>query len=188
MFGEYIPFEKALPFMKYLSPIGGSFSAGTEPVQFTLSDGEHTIAPLICFEDSFPHGGREHVSPETDLLVNLTNDGWFGTGPEQWQHAANAVFRAVENGVPLVRCANNGLTCWIDPLGQVRQFYGQESGDIYGAGFVSFEVRLGQPLGRTVYNRYGDVFGWACFGLALGVTGVRRIRAKRRLHTGGRIS
>jgi apolipoprotein N-acyltransferase len=79
------------------------------------------------------------------------------------------------------------LTCWIDPLGQVRQFYGQESGDIYGAGFVSFEVRLGQPLGRTVYNRYGDVFGWACFGLALGVTGVRRIRAKRRLHTGGRI-
>ena len=187
MFGEYIPFEKALPFMKYLSPIGGSFSAGTEPVQFTLPDGEHTIAPLICFEDSFPHGGREHVSPETDLLVNLTNDGWFGTGPEQWQHAANAVFRAVENGVPLVRCANNGLTCWIGPLGQVRQFYGQESGDIYGAGFVSFEVRLGQPLGRTVYNRHGDVFGWACFGWALGVTGVRRVRAKRRLHTGGRI-
>jgi len=185
MFGEYIPFEKALPFMKYLSPIGGSFSAGTEPVQFTLPEGEHTIAPLICFEDSFPHGGREHVSPETDLLVNLTNDGWFGTGPEQWQHAANAVFRAVENGVPLVRCANNGLTCWIGPLGQVQQFYGQESGDIYGAGFVSFEVRLGQPLGRTVYNRYGDVFGWACFGLVLLVTGVR---AKRGLYTGGRIS
>ena len=112
--------------------------------------------------------------------MNLTNDGWFGTGPEQWQHAANAVFRAVENGVPLVRCANNGLTCWIDPFGQVQQFYGQESGDIYGAGFVSFEVPLGQPLGRTVYNRYGDVFGWA-----LVVTGVRRVRANRRLHTGG---
>jgi apolipoprotein N-acyltransferase len=187
MFGEYIPFEKALPFMKYLSPIGGSFSAGTEPVRFKLQDGEHTIAPLICFEDSFPHGGREHVSAGTDLLVNLTNDGWFGVGPEQWQHAANAVFRAVENGVPLIRCANNGLTCWIDALGQVRQFYGQESGDIYGAGFVSFEVPLGQPLGQTVYNRHGDVFGWACFGLALGVAGIRRVRAKRRLHTDGRI-
>ncbi|MBT3914177.1 MAG: apolipoprotein N-acyltransferase [Verrucomicrobia bacterium] len=183
MFGEYIPFEKTLPFMKYLSPIGGSFSAGTEPVQFTLPDGEHTIAPLICFEDSFPHGGREHVSPETDLLVNLTNDGWFGAGPEQWQHAANAVFRAVENGVPLVRCANNGLTCWICPLGQVRQFYGQESGDIYGAGFVSFEVPLGQALGRTVYNRYGDVFGWAC--LLVAVAGL--FWSNRRLHTGGGI-
>jgi len=185
MFGEYIPFEKALPFMKYLSPIGGSFSAGTESVQFTLQDGEHTLAPLICFEDSFPHGGREHVSAVTDLLVNLTNDGWFGAGPEQWQHAANAVFRAVENGVPLVRCANNGLTCWIDPLGQVRQFYGQETDDIYGAGFVSFEVPLGQALGQTVYNRHGDVFGWACLLVAVAVAGAAR--AKRGLHTSGGI-
>jgi apolipoprotein N-acyltransferase len=183
MFGEYIPFEKALPFMKYLSPIGGSFSAGTEPVQFTLPDGEHTIAPLICFEDSFPHGGREHVSPETDLLVNLTNDGWFGAGPEQWQHAANAVFRAVENGVPLVRCANNGLTCWIGALGHVQQFYGQESDDIYGAGFVSFEVPLDQALGQTFYNRHGDVFGWAC--LLVAVAGL--FWSKRRLHTDGGI-
>ena len=187
MFGEYIPFEKALPFMKYLSPIGASFTAGTEPVQFTLPELGHKVAPLICFEDSFPHGGREHVSAETDLLVNLTNDGWFGAGPEQWQHAANAVFRAVENGVPLVRCANNGLTCWIDQLGEVRQFYGQETGDIYGAGFVSFEVLLGQALGQTVYNRHGDVFGWACLGCVLGVAGVRRFRAKRGLHTGGGI-
>ena len=187
MFGEYIPFEKALPFMKYLSPIGGSFTAGMEPVQFTLQEGEHTIAPLICFEDSFPHGGREHVSPGTDLLVNLTNDGWFGTGPEQWQHAANAVFRAVENGLPLVRCANNGLTCWIDPLGRVRQFYGQESGDIYGSGFVSFDVPIGQTVGQTFYNRHGDVFGWACLGWMLGVAVVRGFRAKRGLHTGGGI-
>ena len=185
MFGEYIPFEKALPFMKYLSPIGGSFSAGTEAAQFALPGGKQTLAPLICFEDSFPHGGREHVSAGTDLLVNLTNDGWFGAGPEQWQHAANAVFRAVENGVPLVRCANNGLTCWIDPLGQVRQFYGQESGDIYGAGFVSFEVPLGQPLGQTVYNRRGDLFGWGCLVAAVAVAAARR--AKRRLHTGGGI-
>ena len=184
MFGEYIPFEKALPFMKYLSPIGGSFTAGTEPVQFTLPEGGHTLTPLICFEDAFPHGGRKHVSAETGLLVNLTNDGWFGAGPGQWQHAANAAFRAVENGVSLVRCANNGLTCWIDPLGQVRQFYGQETGDIYGAGFVSFEVPIGQTLGQTRYNRHGDLFGWAC--LIVAVAGAAR--GKRRLHTGGRIS
>ena len=187
MFGEYIPFEKTLPFMKFLSPIGGSFTAGMEPVQFTLQEGGYTIAPLICFEDSFPHGGREHVSPETDLLVNLTNDGWFGTGPEQWQHAANAVFRAVENGVPLVRCANNGLTCWIDSLGRVQQFYGQESGDIYGAGFMSFDVLLDQTIGQTFYNRHGDVFGWTCLGWVLGVLGVRGFLAKRRLHNSGGI-
>jgi hypothetical protein len=65
----------------------------------------------------------------------------------------------------------------------VRQFYGQESGDIYGAGFVSFEVRLGQPLGRTVYNRYGDVFGWAC--LLVAVAGL--FWSNRSLHTDGGI-
>jgi apolipoprotein N-acyltransferase len=185
MFGEYIPLEKVLPFMKYLSPIGGSFTAGTEPVQFALPGSAQTLAPLICFEDAFPHGGREHVSPETALLVNLTNDGWFGAGPEQWQHAANAVFRAVENAVPLVRCSNNGLTCWIDPLGRVRQYFGQENGDIYGAGFVSFEVPLGQALGQTAYNRHGDHFGWGCLLVAIAVPLVRR--AKRGLHTGGGI-
>jgi len=181
MFGEYIPFEKALPFMKHLSPIGGSFTSGTGPVQFALPDIEQTLAPLICFEDAFPHGGREHVSADTALLVNLTNDGWFGVGPEQWQHAANAVFRAVENGVPLVRCANNGLTCWIDPLGRVRQYFGEESGDIYGAGFVSFEVPLGQGLVQTVYNRHGDLFGWGCLFVVITLTVLRR--AKRGLHT-----
>jgi len=187
MFGEYIPFEKALPFMKYLSPIGGSFTAGIEPLQFPMQESGYTIAPLICFEDSFPHGVREHVTSGTDLLVNLTNDGWFGAGSEQWQHAANAVFRAVENGVPLVRCANNGLTCWIDSLGRVRQFYGQESGDIYGAGFVSFDVPLGQLHGQTFYNRHGDLFGWACLGWVFGVALVRGFRANRGLHTRSRI-
>ena len=114
-------------------------------------------------------------------------EGWFGAGAGRGQRAGTAVLGGGGNGGVLVGCAKNGLTCWIGRLGKVRQFYGQESGGIYGAGFVSFEVRLGQPLGRTVYNRYGDVFGWACFGLALGMTGVRRVRAKRRLHTGGRI-
>jgi len=69
----------------------------------------------------------------------------------------------------------------------VRQFYGQESGDIYGAGFVSFDVPLGQSLGQTFYNRHGDVFGWTCLGWVLGVLGVRGFRAKRRLHNSGGI-
>ena len=86
MFGEYIPFEKTLPFMKYLSPIGASFSAGTEAVQFPVGEGKTTMAPVICYEDAFPHGVREHVLPGTTLLVNLTNDGWFGEGPVSYTH------------------------------------------------------------------------------------------------------
>jgi len=181
MFGEYIPFEKALPFMKYLSPIGGSFSAGKEPVQFPIGKTKSTMAPIICFEDAFPHGVREHVVPETALLVNLTNDGWFGEGPAQWQHAANAVFRCVENRVPMVRSCNNGLSCWVDMFGQVRRFYGEEDGNIYGAGFAVFEIPIGRAVGRSFYNRHGDVLGWSC--LVLGLAGVIVRLAKRRLHT-----
>ena len=55
---------------------------------------------LICFEDVFPHITREHVKDDTDFLLNLTNNGWFGESAAQWQHAANAVFRAIENGLP----------------------------------------------------------------------------------------
>ena len=87
--------------------------------------------------------------------------------------------------MPLVRCANNGLTCWIDSLGRVRRYYGQETGDVYGAGFISFEVPLGQAFGQTAYNNMGDVFGWTCFILFISVTAIRFM--KRGLHTGREI-
>ena len=69
----------------------------------------------------FPQTARLSVQGDTDFLVNLTNDGWFGKGAEQWQQLATAVFRAVENGVPLVRCCNNGVTCWINSNGALRK-------------------------------------------------------------------
>ncbi|MAD23422.1 MAG: apolipoprotein N-acyltransferase [Verrucomicrobiales bacterium] len=180
IFGEYIPFENIFPFMKYLSPIGGSFSSGKRSVQFPLNDNLSTMAPIICFEDSFPHGVREHVLPQTSLLVNLTNDGWFGKGSAQWQHAANAVFRTVENGIPMVRSCNNGLSCWIDSFGQVRRFFGEESEDIYGAGFIIFEIPILQSINSTFYNKYGDIFGWFCLGFSFFV--VVGGFVKRRLH------
>ena len=80
---------------------------------------------LICFEDMFAQEGRAHVGPDTDFLVNLTDDGWFGRAAEQWQQAASGIFRAVENGVPLLRCTNDGLTCWADAQGRVRQIFKQ---------------------------------------------------------------
>ena len=114
IFGEYVPLADWLPFLKYLTPIQGGFTPGRRPVSFPLPGLRAKTSVLICFEDIFPHLVREHVDDDTDFLVNLTNNGWFGESAAQWQHAANAVFRAVENGLPLVRCANNGLTCWVD--------------------------------------------------------------------------
>jgi len=167
IFGEYIPLYDWLPFIKWFTPITGGFASGTNAAQFQLHDLGINAAPVICFEDCFPHGGREHVNDDTDLLINLTNDGWFGEGAEQWQHLANAVFRSIENGVPLVRSCNNGVTCWVDPQGRIRDVFRDKRDTIYGPGFTTFTVPLAAtPHPPTFYNRHGDVFGWACVAIA----------------------
>ncbi len=189
IFGEYVPLARWLPFLKWFTPIQGGFAAGDRAEQFHLDDLEATASPLICFEDVFPQLGRSDVQAQTDFLVNLTNDGWFGEGAEQWQHAAAASFRAVENGVPLVRCTNNGLTCWIDPQGRFRQIFRDASGSVYRPGFVSFELPLppaGEAHPRTFYNRHGDVFGWLCAAvtaLAAASTRARTTRGTARTKT-----
>src|SRR5581483_8834243 len=139
MFGEYIPFVRWLPFLKFLAPIGSGFSPGAAPVQFVLTQPRAQLSVLICFEDVFPAEAREHVAPDTDFLVNLTNDGWFGNGSAQWQQTAGAVFRAVENGLPLVRCSNNGITCWIDAQGRLRQTLGWPD-KCYAPGIMNAEI------------------------------------------------
>ena len=83
--------------------------------------------------------------------------------------AAGAIFRAVENGLPLIRCSNNGLTGWVDPRGQLREVLRDDRGTIYGAGFLTAEIPLpaaGERRAPTFYHRHGDWFGWACVGLA----------------------
>jgi apolipoprotein N-acyltransferase len=167
IFGEYIPLARWLPFLERWTGMG-SFTPGDAPVPFDLPGLRCRVAPLICFEDIFPHGVREHVEDDTDFLVNLTNNGWFGESAAQWQHAASAVFRAVENGVPLVRCANNGLTCWVDAQGRMHEVFLPGTNDIYGAGFKLVEVPRRPPGGRvaTPYRRHGDVFGWTCLAWA----------------------
>ncbi len=167
VFGEYIPFERWLPFMKWLTPIEGSFRAGPGPVTFALPHPAARFAPLICFEDVFARGVRRHVTPETDFLLNLTNDGWFGESAAHWQHAVHAAFRAVENGRPLLRCTNNGLTCWVDARGRFRAILGQGEGHVYGPGFLT--VRVPMLEGRqpaTLYQRGGQGFGWGCVGVS----------------------
>lgn len=182
IFGEYVPLVDWLPFIKYLTPITGGFTAGEKPVTFELGTNGPRTSVLICFEDTFPHYAREHATNGIDFLVNITNDGWFGESSAQWQHAACAAFRAVENGVPLVRCANNGVTCWIDRDGAMRDVGFDNPRDVYRAGFKMVAVPLASSRERTFYNRRGDVFGWSCVTVTIFVfltIAVRRIRAAR---------
>ena len=168
IFGEYIPLERWLPFMKFFTPIPGGFTSGDRAVQFELTDLNVKASPLICFEDVFPQLSRECTQADTDFLVNLTNDGWFGESAEPWQHAASGVFRAVENRVPLLRCTNTGLTCWIDAEGRLRQICRDNKGSVYGIGVMTAEIpllALGEKRPSTFYNAHADWFGWSCVGM-----------------------
>jgi apolipoprotein N-acyltransferase len=193
MFGEYIPLVRWLPFLEWFDAIGNGWMPGDKAVTFQLTglnesasepasviylgspDGtrEHPIhqaktSTLICFEDTFPGVARTAAQDDLDFFVNLTNDGWFGHSSEQWQHMANAVFRAVENGIPLLRCANNGVTCYIDGHGRMEAIFRDAHGSEYGKGVLSVKIPLLAPDQKntaTFYNRHGDWFGWGCVAL-----------------------
>ncbi len=166
IFGEYVPLVDALPFIKWFTPITGSYTSGKRINQFQI--GKVKAAPLICFEDTFPHHVRDHVDGETDFMVNLTNDGWFGEKASQWQHLSSAAFRAVENGIPLLRCCNTGVTCWVDEHGRLREILRDRNGNEYAAGVVTWEIPIANhgSRTRTFYNQHGDWFGWSCVAVS----------------------
>ena len=166
MFGEYAPLEDYLPFMKKILP-WPSLTRGRENRPFDLRGAK--VANLICYEDVFGEEGRRAAQPGVDILVNLTNDGWFGESAQQWQHAVNAAFRAIETRRPLVRCTNNGLSCWVDRHGRLHGVYFEEGDrDIYRHGYKIVKVPLVTEETRTIYQRVGDVFGWGCVAWLVG--------------------
>jgi apolipoprotein N-acyltransferase len=182
IFGEYLPLARWLPFLERWTGMG-SFTPGPGPMPFRVPELKFKTSVLICFEDVFPHHAREYVEDDTDFLLNLTNNGWFGESAAQWQHGANAIFRSVENRVPMVRCANNGLTCWVDVRGRLHEVYFPGTKDAYGAGFKIVEVPLlaGSRREPTFYRKHGDVFGWSCVAwsaLAVGAIVLRKRAGK----------
>jgi apolipoprotein N-acyltransferase len=187
MFGEYVPFAKWLPFLKWLTPITGGYTPGNRAAPFEMADLNVKVSVLICFEDAFPQVARRYVDDDTDFLVNITNDGWFGEGAAQRQQAAAALFRAVENGLPLVRCTNTGLTCWIDASGRLRREFKSEGDGIYGAGYMIVHIPVlapGEKRAATFYRAHGDWFGWGCVCYALVRIGAASLRNRKSADAG----
>jgi apolipoprotein N-acyltransferase len=146
-FGEYVPLGQFLPFVNKLVAGIGDYSPGEiNP----LPIGAHNLGVLICYEVIFPELAREYVRQGSDLLVNITNDAWFGKSSAPWQHLAMARFRAIENRVWVARAANTGISAFITPSGVVVKQTG-----LFESAFLSSEVGLGaQP---KLYSHMGDL-------------------------------
>jgi apolipoprotein N-acyltransferase len=148
-FGEYLPFQAALEKLglMQLTKLPGGFLSGDRNRSYALP-GAPRFLPLICYEIIFP-GAAVPSGERPGWLLNVTNDAWFGISTGPYQHFQQARIRAVEEGLPLVRAANNGISAIVDPLGRIiRQLPLGTEGVLDGP--------LPRPVASTTYARFGD--------------------------------
>jgi apolipoprotein N-acyltransferase len=165
-FGEYVP----LPgLMRKFTPIEVDFGSGKESTLFPIK-GEDSFSVLICFEDTIAPLSVKAVRAGARWLVNQTNDAWFDPSYASEQHVAHAVFRCIENRVPMARCSNTGVTCLIDAYGIVKRGV-----EVRTAGFIAGVIHPRTAGAEpTFYTRYGDLFAWGCLLLGAMVFHVLR--------------
>ncbi|HEX6879887.1 MAG TPA: apolipoprotein N-acyltransferase [Terriglobales bacterium] len=169
-FGEALPTWLDFEFVRKVVPQGfGHFVRGTGPktLPFELQDKRRfPISTVICYEDIIPQYLRRVGALHPFLLVNITNDSWYGARTEPWEHLALAVFGSVEQRTSMVRVVNSGVTAFIDPVGRVRQTIDPVDPSVTATPAESMlaEVPLLQA-GNTVYAKVGDMFAYACIAL-----------------------
>jgi apolipoprotein N-acyltransferase len=150
-FGEYIP--PPFGFVNRITHEAGDFVPGTRIVVFPA--GSHHLGVFICYEAAFPHQIRQFAKGGADLLVNLSNDGYFGRSAAREQHLQIARMRAVENRRWLIRSTNDGITVVIDPAGRLT-----ERLPMYQK--IEAPVSYGYRTESTFYTMNGDWFAWGC--------------------------
>ncbi|MTI44669.1 Apolipoprotein N-acyltransferase [Roseibium hamelinense] len=154
-FGEYLPLESILSRLGITAIVDtpSAFKAGTRQKALTLPEGG-TVLPLICYEAIFPYlSGYSHAASAAEgpeWLLNVTNDAWFGRTPGPYQHFAQSRFRAIEQGIPLVRAANTGLSAVVDAKGRVVSQM-----ELFEVGVIDTPLPL--KINDTLYGRFGDI-------------------------------
>jgi apolipoprotein N-acyltransferase len=174
-FGEYMP---RLPLVGSVGPFErlvesvSDFSPGDEPAVGDVMGAR--VGAFICYEAIFPSLVRRFTANGAQVLVNVTNDGWYGTSSAPYQHFAMARFRAVENRRFLIRAANTGISAIVDPFGRVVA-----RTELFETRHLAGEISAISD--ETFYSRHGDVFAWTVVGLAAVLAGAaeRRLRSAR---------
>ena len=194
IYGEFIPFVDSVKWLGDIYetvagvPWAGNLGRGTGSDGFVLpgAGGEVQVIPTVCFEDTVPRVVRKFSKGEREVIVNITNDGWFGESEGSRQHFDNALFRCIELRRPMMRAANRGVTGIVSATGSLvnyetgeRQVLEDENGLPFLAGHVYGTARIMEKGGPTLYARAGDWFAVTGLLVALGF-GISRRRAQKR--------
>jgi apolipoprotein N-acyltransferase len=178
-FGEFIPLIKTIPWLALLTPYRDkipSLNFGQDPLLLPI--GRYRFAASICFEDTIPHvinlffQDRDQAD-QPDMLINLTNDGWYANSSELDIHLAIGVFRTIEHRVPLARAVNTGLTALIDGNGEIRAVLPKNVEDV-----LTVTVPLDDRT--TYYSRWGDWLGISCLAVSIGLFPLGLIRNRKK--------
>ena len=162
-FGEYVPLSRVIGFVRGWAEFIADLEPGSRAVVFPGPPAPFGV--VICYEGIFPDLFRTFVNSGARLMVNMTNDGWFGRTSGPPQHLGMYPFRAVEHRIAIVRAANTGISAFIAPTGQIFHHLG-----LYQRGTITEWVPLRQ--GRTLFTRLGDWVAWAALVLAAASVGV----------------
>ena len=152
-FGEYVPFKAFFFFAKSLLYEVGTFDRGEHRIVFTT--GGHTYGTFICYESIFGDEIREFSKLGAEVLVNISNDGWYGDTSAPWQHLNMVRMRAIENHRWVIRATNTGVTASITPYGRVIAAAPRHIR-------TSIRVGFGYEHDLTFYAAHGDLFAYAC--------------------------
>ena len=173
-FGEYLPLPEIFSYLDQLTAESGRFTHGDSHRAIQVPEEDLRLGVFICYESIFPEITRTLALDEANLLINTTNDAWFGYTSAPYQHMAMAAVRAVECGLPLVRAANTGISGAVAPSGRIL-----EATDLFETTAIS--ISLPPPSPETFYVRHGDVLLLLCAaGLAIALAiGRRRHEAGR---------
>lgn len=159
-FGEYVPLKKWLPFLGKMVPEASDFTPGKPG--YLLSVNGKDLGVQICYEIIFPHLSAAMTRTGADLLVNITNDAWFGKTSAPFQHFSMAVFRAVENRRTLVRAANTGISGFIDSAGRIRAV-----SPVFETMTITRDVIVPNKPDLSFYTRFPHLLPWLCAAAAL---------------------
>ena len=159
-FGEFVP--SLFSFVNRITQEAGDFVAGQDIK--VLNAGEHRLGVFICYESAFPDLVRRFTAKGADVLVNLSNDAYFGHSEARVQHLALVRMRAVENRRFIIRSTNDGITAVINPAGQIIQ-------SLKPYQEMAAAVRFGTAGGTTFYARHGDWFAWSCLVIGAALAG-----------------